>query len=262
MVTAIEGITLQQGLDPADAVMIGGGGGAGLYSIGVARRLGITRIVIPDVAAAISAAGELLSDIQGMYAETAVLSTARFDVVRAAAILSRLRARAEAFVKAAGASDSEIRFGIEARYPHQVWEIEIPLRGEQLATPEDVEMFRLDFHAAHDELFAVSDVDSAVELVTWRAHVRCRLRGQEVGPVDNITLKGQGESRRRAYFPNLGYTDTPVKSMEALPTSTAVTGPLLVDTPVTTIVVDERATVERLPTGGLLLYPSSDASAR
>ncbi len=102
MVTAIEGITLQQGIDPARTVMIGGGGGAGLYSVAIARRLGIPRVVVPDVAAALSAAGATLSDLQATYARTAVVSTATFDARQAGSILGELRAAVQRLRRACG----------------------------------------------------------------------------------------------------------------------------------------------------------------
>ena len=64
MVSAIEEITLNQGIDPREAVLVGGGGGAGLYSVAIARRLGAGAVVIPEVAAALSATGALLSELR------------------------------------------------------------------------------------------------------------------------------------------------------------------------------------------------------
>ena len=48
MVQAIADATVNQGVDPADAVLIAGGGAAGLNCISIARRLGIVRIIIPE----------------------------------------------------------------------------------------------------------------------------------------------------------------------------------------------------------------------
>ena len=52
----------------------------------------------------------------------------------------------------------------------------MPLRTGRLASPEEVEEFRQDFQNAHEELFAIRDSDSPVEIVSWRAHARCSLR--------------------------------------------------------------------------------------
>ena len=57
MVQAIADITVNQGIDPAEAVLIGGGGAAGLNTIFIARRLGMRIIVDPEVGAAFIFAG-------------------------------------------------------------------------------------------------------------------------------------------------------------------------------------------------------------
>jgi len=257
MVTAIEGITLAQGIDPAEAVMIGGGGGAGLYSVGIARRLGLARVVIPDVAAALSASGALVSDLQALFATTEVMSTAAFDAERAAAVLAGLQAVAEAFLATAGAGarETELRFTVEARYPHQVWEIEVPIRDGRLETPAQVEALRADFHAAHEELFAVCDAEAHVEIVTWRAHARCVLQEHGLARARPEVSSRAVEPTRRAYFPGLGVVDTPVRLLDSLAVGERHEGPLLVESPVTTVVLDERATVERAPSGSLLIEP-------
>jgi N-methylhydantoinase A len=264
MVTAIEGITLKQGIDPGDAVMIGGGGGAGLYSVGIARRLGVSRVVVPDVAAALSAAGALLSDVQASFATTEVMSTAAFDARRASAVLDTLRSRGESFIAAfgSGALETDIRFTVEARYPHQVWEIEVPLRRGHVETPADVEELREDFHGAHEELFAVRDAGAPVELVTWRAHARCMLRDRPVGRARPETPHRSVAVVRHAYFPELGLVETPVRNLDELVPGDRLTGPLLIESPVTTVVVDERAAVERAPSGSLLVEPLAAARVR
>ena len=48
MVQAISEITVNQGIDPADSVLIGGGGAAGLNSTFIARRLGCPKLLIPE----------------------------------------------------------------------------------------------------------------------------------------------------------------------------------------------------------------------
>jgi N-methylhydantoinase A len=257
MVTAIEGITLSQGIDPAAAAMIGGGGGAGLYSVGIARRLGVTQVVIPEVSAALSATGALISDLQTMFARTEVMSTASFDQARASAILAELGARGEAFLAevGAGARKTELRFTVEARYPHQVWEIEVPLLSGGLETPEQVAAFREDFHAVHEELFAVRDEDAPVEIVTWRVHPRCRLRDEHLGGARPEESRPRSRGRREAYFPRRGLVDTPVHPHASLAIGERLLGPLIVESPVTTLILDEHSSVERLASGSLRVDP-------
>jgi N-methylhydantoinase A len=253
MVTAIEGITLSQGIDPATAVMIGGGGGGGLYSVGIARRLGVRQVVLPPVAAALSATGALISDLQTTFATIDVLTTADFEYERAAGILARLRREAERFLAGAGAAaeDSEVRFAVEARYPHQVWEIEVPLRHGRLETAAQLDDLREDFHATHEELFAVRDSAAHVELVTWRAQVRCTLRRRALGQAVPEPSTREVARSRGAFFPALGLVDVPVRTHESLGVAERVAGPVIVESPVTTVVLDERAAVELTPNGSL-----------
>jgi N-methylhydantoinase A len=263
MVTAIEGITLSQGIDPATAVMIGGGGGAGLYCVGIARRLGVPRVVLPDVAAALSATGALISDLQTTFATTNVMSTATFNHDQAAGILERLRSRADGFLDdvRARSQDSDLRFAVEARYPHQVWEIEVPLRHGRLDTRDQLDALREDFHQLHEELFAVRDSAAPVELVTWRAHVRCSLRQTPLAHAVPEPSHRAVASSRRAYFPALGLTDVPVRAHDSLVVGERLSGPLIVESPVTTVVLDEQAAVELTPSGSLLINPIASQPA-
>ena len=105
--------------------------------------------------------------------------------------------------------ETAIRFSVEARYPHQVWEIEVPLRSEppRYERRSSSEL-RQDFHAAHEELFAMRDEEAPVELVTWRAHVRCALRHGEVAGASTEPSRGTVAPQRNAYFPGLGVVAT------------------------------------------------------
>jgi N-methylhydantoinase A len=258
MVNAIEEITLLQGIDPRDAVVIGGGGGAGLYSVAIARRLGSPRVVIPEVAAALSAAGALLSDLEAEYALTEPTTTSSFDADLANRTLEELARRGQEFVAGPGSSsvESEARFIVEARYPHQVWEIEVPLRTGRFDGPDDVEQLRQDFHAVHEELFAIRDVESAVEIVTWRVRVRCRLRHD--APVTRLAREaavGPARASRSCFFTGTGPVDTRIVRLDTLAAGDRVTGPAIIESRVESIVLWPDSAAERLASGSLLIVP-------
>ncbi len=127
MVRAIEEITLHQGIDPRTAVLVGGGGAAGLNSVAIARRLGCSQLIVPAVGPALSAAGALLSDLTADFAATLMTTTADFDFAAVERVLADLRKRCDEFAAAAGVA-GEIELTTEARYPHQIWELELPVR--------------------------------------------------------------------------------------------------------------------------------------
>ncbi len=209
MVQAIMDITVNQGIDPRQAVLVGGGGGAGLNMVAIGRRLGVAAVVIPRAGAALSAAGALLSDLTHEYRATRYTHTAHFERDGANAVLETLEDRAQAFVArhGAGARASTIEFFIEARYPDQVWEIEVPLRAARFHSDADLDALMHDFHAMHREIFAVADPQSPIEIVGWSSRAACTLRapglptfaaiGPAIGRGINCDKAGVLRRRRR-----------------------------------------------------------------
>ncbi len=122
MVQAITDITVNQGIDPANAVLMGGGGAAGLNSIFIARRLGCRKLIIPEVGAALSAAGALMSDLSSEFRSMYFTISDNFDYGKVNQILQSLGAQCREFADTtgAGAIDHHIEFTVEARYRHQV----------------------------------------------------------------------------------------------------------------------------------------------
>ena len=264
MVGAIEEITLNQGIDPRAAILIGGGGAAGLNAVAIARRLGCSQIVIPHVAAALSAAGALMSDLSTDFAATCFTDTAHFDFHVVNLTLEALNKKCEEFQSGPGADAiaQSVELYVEARYPHQIWELEVPLRVMRFSTPEDVRQMRDDFHSAHHEVFAVNDPTSEVELIRFRAHVNCRLR--EVGELRALhgrasqSKDAQQIEWREVFLPDYGPTRARVLSWHAMEPGSPIQGPAIIESPMTTVVVDVGASAKRTVNGNLLITSSDD----
>lgn len=259
MVTAIEEITLNQGLDPREAVTVGGGGGAGLYAATIARRLGSEQVVIPAVSAALSAAGALLSELSRDVQRIQLASTRAFDRDAANATIAELLAECDAFRAGPGrdAIASQTTLSVEARYPNQVWEVEVPLPVERFTGEDDVRALEEAFHAAHEELFAFADTGSPIEIVAWRARVSCRLHDAVDVSIAPPPPGDAAPRTRPAYFSGVGEVETAIHRAGDLRTGEEIAGPALVESPVTTVVVPPGATLERLGSGSLLLRPGS-----
>lgn len=264
MVSAIEEITLNQGLDPRNTVLVGGGGAAGMNSVAIARRIGCRQVIIPSVGAALSAAGALMSELRSDYSSTFFTSTDRFDCRHVTELLGDLEARCRDFAAGpgAGSTESVVEFFAEARYPHQIWELELPLRGSLFETQDHVEQLRRDFHENHRRVFGIDDPDSEVEIVSWRAQVRCRLAGGSIyaaAPMPGEDRRRHG--RRPAFFADVGLIDTPIQSLATMRPDTVIDGPVIVESPMTTVVVDPGASVQLTTSGSLLIKPAAQAHA-
>lgn len=256
MVRAIEEITLQQGIDPARAVLVGGGGAAGINAAAVARRLGSRHLIMPAVGAALAAAGALMSDLTAVFSATVPALTTAFDAERVNAALAQLRAQCAAFATRIGADprDATITLFAEARYPQQIWELEVPLRCPAFATRADMDRFITDFHATHHEILGISDERSAVEIVSWSARTRIAL-GRNSALLTARAPEPAAISSRRAYVRGSGLVDVPVRPLATILPGESITGPVLIESPFTTIVVADRSTVELGRSGSILIRP-------
>jgi N-methylhydantoinase A len=256
MVGAIEEITIDQGIDPRDAVLIGGGGAAGLNSVAIARRLGCGKVVIPEVGAALSAAGALMSDLHADYRALFYTSSDNFDFEGVNEVLASLTAKCEEFFKGpgAGAMDHAVEIFAEARYRHQIWEIDLPIDLKRFNTPKEVARVRKDFDRAHEEIFAVLDPDSDVEFVGWRAIARCKLRTGKFGKLGHEkTYEAKLPAKRKAYFNGSAMKNTRVMLFESMKTGATLKGPAIIESPFTTVVIDPGAKASRTRSGSLVI---------
>jgi N-methylhydantoinase A len=257
MVRAIEERTVYRGVAPQSAVLVAGGGAAGLNCTAIARRLGCPAVIVPELAAGLSALGALLSDLFADHFVTMPTSSSGFAYAPVNDALQRLVGKCHEFIGRVGGPDdvSSIELSVEARYPDQIWELEIPVRGSSFAGQADVEELRSAFHAIHERLFGVQDAASAVEFVTWRGRARVRLPELPGGTGPAAAATGRGPTRRPVRFGQEPATPVPVHDFASVPIDVALRGPLLVESAQTTIVVPPHASIRRSASGSLVIDP-------
>ena len=255
MVQAIADITVNQGIDPRKAVLIGGGGAAGLNSIFIARRLGIPRLVIPELGPALSAAGALMSELAADYRAVEYMTTGDFDLDEANAILSRLKEKANAFLDGVGTDihHPAIQYSIEARYEQQVWEIEVPLAFELFESGEQISELVGAMHRSHERIFGFRDEHSAVEIIGWSVRASCRVHDHIIGRLPAQTDDAERKSERSIWLPGVGACSAEVVSFAAMTTEERHSGPAVVESPFTTVLVDEASTFWRREDGSLVI---------
>ena len=264
MVQAISDITVNQGIDPARAAIVGGGGAAGLNALTIAERLGCKRLIIPEIGAALSAYGAIVSDIGREYRRVFVTSSARFDRDGAAAVIADLRERAAAFANSAGAAAGDVRvdFLVEARYVHQVWEIDVAIEPDRLLAPGGVDLLMQNFHRAHEDVFAFSDPRSPIEVIAWRIAVHCKVLSYAQLKLTCATAPAKEPKWRRAFFPNSGWLDIPVLTFAEIDPDVRIEGPAIVESPFTSILINPDGAFSRSKNGNLVVDPGSTRASR
>ena len=240
-------MTIVQGLDPRECLLVAGGGAAGLNIVSVARELGVDRILIPTLAAGLSAVGGQFADLFGSFSRPLQTTTADLDRSALAGALDDLEAMVEGFFDLMAKRGRRGRELIcEARYANQLWEIDVPLpwgwRGQD---ESDCEELLRRFDRLHRALFSVDQPGETLELLALRAEARisrihpslsARLDGKEAATIERRSVSFSGER-----------VDAPVYRGANLSTGSCIEGPAIIEEATTTILIDPGATATAAP---------------
>jgi N-methylhydantoinase A len=149
-----------------------------------------------------------------------------------------------------------IEYSIEARYSNQVWEINVPLGCSQLADQTDVGDLVESFHRQHERLFAVRDDLSPVEIVNWCATSRERAHSGSIGRLAAESSGSKPRPGRSCFFPGYGSRETAVTGIHEVPLDRTFHGPVVIETPFTTIVIPPEDRYVKRSNGNLVVTPA------
>ena len=158
MERAIRAVSVERGEDPREFPLVAFGGCGGLHACDIAGELGITTVIVPRMAGALSALGMLLADRTRDYSQCGALGVSDYETR-----FRKLEKQARKDVPGATLK----RFA-DVRYKGQSYELTIPWSTEKPA----------DFHKAHQRIYGYSDPKRVMtQLVTLR--VRATVGGGE-----------------------------------------------------------------------------------
>ena len=182
MARAIRVVSVQRGYDPRDYALVPFGGAGPLHASRLARELGITTVVVPEIPGAQSALGLLMTDVRTDFMRTQITEASVQSLATINDVLKALGIEASAWFEAEGtpAADRTLVRRLEMRYRGQNFELPIDLDGTgNLGEPDLLEV--LDgFHSAHERVYGFRSVEDAVEIVTFRV--------QAVGQAERVEL--------------------------------------------------------------------------
>ncbi|HXG53154.1 MAG TPA: hydantoinase/oxoprolinase family protein [candidate division Zixibacteria bacterium] len=247
MSDSIRRATVERGYDPREFTLFAFGGAAPVHAGRYAAELGIPEVVIPLTASVHSAAGLVSSDV--------VYEFGRSERLAVPAALSRVREqfalltrKASESLKGAGfeGSDIAVARSLDMRYRQQVHELTIPLApGTAEISEAELEEVYERFDRVYERTYGPGSGyrEAGKEIMAFRVVATGRLprprlrkyplRASRAG----AALKGQ----RQAYFEEAGdFVSTKIYDYDRLSPGDEIEGPAVVETPLTTIVVNPR----------------------
>jgi N-methylhydantoinase A len=243
MITAVESITINEGIDPRDSYLVCGGGATPCHIGEMARILGTRNFMIPSFAAGLSAYGGLISDVRWEETATAHTVNTRFDFDRVNAVLRMLLEKGRAFLDEAGFPPEKQRFefAFQGRYLYQSWDIEVPFAFGDVGLDEaELPALVEAFHAMHERIYTIKDPDDTVEFTTWkvRAIGDSGGAGRSAHAVAGATTKTAPAGSRKVYVHDSGgMADTPVYLGKTLSPGAVIDGPAVIEEETTTILI-------------------------
>ncbi|MCY3887006.1 MAG: hydantoinase/oxoprolinase family protein [Chloroflexi bacterium] len=244
----ISEMTISQGLDPRESLMIAGGGSAGLTIVGIARELSVSHVLIPKLAAGLSAMGGQYSDLMATFSRGWHSTSKDFDAEGVNNALRDIANDMDDFFRRVNMEGEQVRqFICEARYVHQVWELDVSLGDKgRIEGDADLKALQDEFDRVHMELFHVNQPGHEIEMINWRGEARVRLPRPELLGSSGGDGGGAQASQRTAYFEGQAL-DTAIYTGASLAPGTQIDGPAIIEEPTTTIVVIPGAQVTVRP---------------
>lgn len=167
MERAIRVISVEQGYDPRDFVLVAFGGGGPLHACSLARSLRIPTVLIPAMPGALSALGILLAD--------AVRDDSRTVMLGGESIGELAQSFAEMEARARQQLHGVAEYSVDLRYRGQGYELNVPWN--QAAPQESMAAF----HRQHQQRYGFSDANRPVQIVNLR--LRMRAPGEAYTPM-------------------------------------------------------------------------------
>ena len=244
----IHQITVERGLDPRDFVLHAFGGSCPLMCSIFGAELNVERIVIPYTAAVNCALGLVSADIVHEFSVTKTLpvpSPAEEINSLFEPMLRRAREQLaeEGFVDGGIALD----WSIDLRYGRQVHEVTTPVRGGTPLDQAGLDELVKEFETLYERKFGIGSAYRAagVEMTMFRLTARGLMTrpGIEILPVQG-TDAGAACLGRRPVFVDArgGMAEADIYDFARLVPGNMVSGPAVIHTPLTTIVVQDRQT--------------------
>jgi len=246
-------LSVEQGHDPRDFVLVAFGGAGPLHGAAIMREVGVRTMLIPPYPGVLCALGCAMADIRADYSQTIERRAADLDADDAAAVLRAQGDAGAAALHDGGAAIERVvtTHAAEMSYAGQIHTLRVPV--EAGWTPMRMaeafaDAYRLEYGNTLGDLPAV-----IVSLKTAVLGVRPGARRAAGGAI--VPARAVPSAMRPVYFD--GWVDTPVFDRAGLRPGHAFDGPAIVEQPDTTSVIEPGMAARVDPFNNILVTIAS-----
>ncbi len=240
MMRAIRAVSVERGRDPRHFTLLAFGGNGPLFAAGIAAELGIARVIVPPMPGLFSAFGLLVADAEHHATRSLRTRLDTADPAQLGAVLAELAASGAERMTRDGfpAARQQFRRAAFARYVGQSSEIEVPLPDGEISTW--LASVPVLFGDAHETTYGFRAPDQEPVELTGLTVIARGLPEQPRLPDRIPPAAATVPSSRHAWFPDLGWIETPVVDRAELARA-ARRGPLIIQEYDATCLVPQQA---------------------
>jgi N-methylhydantoinase A len=232
----------EKGRDPRNYALMALGGAGPVHAYGLAKLLGVKRVIVPMGAGVISAFGLLVAPpaIDAVRGYSAPLTKVSWQ--RVSALYDEMETQARQLLERTGGRNEDIAITRTAdmRYIGQGFEIEVALPDGVLGT-ELEDGIREAFNSTYARLFERVIEHVPVEVINWR--LSARLPGRTLGVAYTPSASTAKRGTRLIHFAGCGDRLTTVYDRYALRPGTAIRGPAAFEERESTFIVGPECAV-------------------
>jgi N-methylhydantoinase A len=240
MVNALKLVSVNRGYDPRDFTLVAFGGGGAMHAAALAAELDMRRVVVPFAADVFSAWGMLMSDLRRDYFVTRLSRLEPGSGPDVDQLLHEVRSEALRQFDGERIPADQVAFRSygKLRYENQEHSVEVELPAGAL-TPDRITAIIESFHAIYEREYTYR-LDAPVEFVG--VHVVALAEVGKLTPqrvtVTNTPASSARKGTRTVDYATEGVHDAAVYTGELLEPGMTFTGPAIVESKGTTIVVN------------------------
>ena len=239
MANAVRVHAAERGRDLAGYVLVATGGAGPVHACGVAKRLGLQKVIIPPIAGVGSAFGLMLAPIAFDYARSYITRLENMDVEKVNGLYADMESEGRRVLSEAqvDSNDMQVTRYADMRYVGQGHEIRVDVPSDSLNTVA-VAKIQASFDEAYTQLYGRVCEGVPVEVIHWRVTVSGPK--PELGMVRASTRQAGTalKTKRKVIFD--AHSDAvvvPVYDRYALPDGFVAVGPLVIEETESTTVV-------------------------
>lgn len=245
MSDAIRTLTVSKGIDPRDFSLVAFGGAGPMHAMLIADHLDINKILIPTVAGTFSAWGMLQTDIRHDDVRNYISNLKNSDFDKMYTLFSEMELESEVILQQQKIKKEDIQFTrlADLRYVGQEYTVTIPLENNKINQSLIQQLTEL-FHTTHKRIYGHNNPEGAVEVVNLRVVALGKLENEDSVQNTNKSLGTAKPIRRKKVIWDNQEIETPVYSTNDLSCGDTISGPTIIESSTSTIVVPEHYLID------------------